>query len=240
MKLLIFFSTVLFLSFVFLFSPGVVSAEGDCELNYEDFGLKCQPIADCGDSAEITAQTQKHHSDVGQGSLVVQSGKTVITGQCADANQVCCFKTGSATSGSAAGTSFEKPTSGNTDSFVPTKPDKYLGPLPPCAWAGTCRGINDVLSVAVKWGSRIFGFIGSMAFVMFVYGGFMMMISMGNAERVKKGTDIMVAAVVGLIIAFSAYLIVGFILDAIGVTDPQFRAVDKISAVFDLVGDRFL
>ena len=69
----------------------------------------------------------------------------------------------------------------------------------------------------MKYGTNVFGLVGAMAFVMFVIGGFTMIFSMGNAERVKKGRDILVAAVVGMIIVFSAYLIVKFLLDALNV-----------------------
>ena len=79
--------------------------------------------------------------------------------------------------------------------------------------------------VLVKLCQRIFGFIVIFAFVMFVYGGFTWIFSCGNTEKVKKGRDVLVAAVVGLTIAFSAFLLVDFILDALGVTS-SFRGID--------------
>ena len=57
------------------------------------------------------------------------------------------------------------------------------------------------------------------AFVFFIYGGFTMITSFGSAEKVKKGRDILLAAVVGMIIAFSAYLLINFIISALGVAD---------------------
>ena len=44
-----------------------------------------------------------------------------------------------------------------------------------------------------------------------------MILSFGSAEKVKKGRDILVAAVVGMIIAFGAVLLIKFVLDALGV-----------------------
>lgn len=104
------------------------------------------------------------------------------------------------------------------------KPPGYKGPLPDCVWREDCRDVNDFITLIINWGDNLFALIGSLAFVMFVYGGFMMIFSAGNAEHVKKGQQILVAAVVGLIIAFSAYLLIRFILDALDVSAP-YRAI---------------
>lgn len=108
------------------------------------------------------------------------------------------------------------------------KPPGYTGPLPDCAFDGSCKNINDLLQLLINWGQMIFKIIGSVAFVAFVYGGFNWVLSMGNAERVKKGRDIMIAAVVGLIIAFSAYLMIDFFLDTLQVSEAlQGVSLDK-------------
>ncbi|MBU2542672.1 pilin, partial [Patescibacteria group bacterium] len=98
------------------------------------------------------------------------------------------------------------------------------GALPPCAFSGTCRNVNDLVQLIVNFGAGLFAIIGSFAFAFFVYGGFTIVTSFGNAERVKKGKDIMVAAVVGMIIAVSAYLLVEVLLDALKVA-PAFRGI---------------
>jgi len=43
-----------------------------------------------------------------------------------------------------------------------------------------------------------------------------MVFSFGNAEKFKKGQSVLVAAVIGLIITFSASFMVGFLLDLLG------------------------
>ncbi len=98
------------------------------------------------------------------------------------------------------------------------------GNIPACAFSGTCRNINDLLQLIINFGANMFAIIGSFAFAFFIYGGFTMIISFGNAEKVKKGRDIMVAAVVGLVISLSAYLLIDFILEALKVTDT-FRGI---------------
>lgn len=103
-------------------------------------------------------------------------------------------------------------------------PADYTGPLPPCAFSGTCRSVNDLLQLLINFGKGMFAVLGSVAFAFFVYGGFTMILSMGNAEKQKKGQQILVAAVIGLVIAFSAYMLINFMLDALGVA-PDFRGI---------------
>ena len=70
----------------------------------------------------------------------------------------------------------------------------------------------------------IFRIIGTVAFVLFIAGGFVMITSFGNAEKFKKGRDILIAATVGLIIAFSAFFLVRELLDILGVAN-EFRGL---------------
>ncbi|MEK7084390.1 MAG: pilin, partial [Patescibacteria group bacterium] len=104
------------------------------------------------------------------------------------------------------------------------QPPKGSRLLPPCAFDGTCQNINDILEVAIKYGKFAFGMIGALAFIMFVYGGLMMILSMGSPERVKTGRNALIAAVVGLVVAFSAYLLIDFVLDAFRVSEG-FRGI---------------
>lgn len=98
-------------------------------------------------------------------------------------------------------------------------PPGYNGVLPTCAFRGDCNSLNDLLVLAVNVGKFVFQFIGVAAFAMFVLGGFFMITSFGNAEKFKKGQEILVAAIVGMIISFGAYLLINFILDALQVSD---------------------
>lgn len=57
------------------------------------------------------------------------------------------------------------------------------------------------------------GIVGSLALLMFIYGGFTWMLASGNAEAVTKGRNILIWATIGLIIIFSAYALVKFVLE---------------------------
>ena len=70
---------------------------------------------------------------------------------------------------------------------------------------------RKIIGMAVSGAMSI---LGSLALAMFVYGGFIWMLSRGNPEKVKKGTDILTWAFIGLIIIFSSYAIVSFIMGA--------------------------
>lgn len=62
------------------------------------------------------------------------------------------------------------------------------------------------------------GLSGSVALLMFMYGGVMWLTSGGNAERVERGKKIFTWATIGLVIIFGAYAILSAIFGAIGAT----------------------
>lgn len=63
------------------------------------------------------------------------------------------------------------------------------------------------------------GLVGSIALLMFIYGGFVWMFSMGNTSKVQKGKDILIWSTAGLVVIFSAYALVKFVLkNVLGLT----------------------
>jgi amino acid transporter len=93
--------------------------------------------------------------------------------------------------------------------------------------AGTCttgivtldNPLGDIKSPQALVGqviNSIFGIVGSLALVMFIYGGFLWLTSAGSAEQVKKGKDIFIWAVIGLVVIFSAYSLVRFVIQGVG------------------------
>ncbi len=69
----------------------------------------------------------------------------------------------------------------------------------------------DTLSDVPTIIGRIIGaglaFIGTLFFVLIVYGGFIWMMARGNEQEVAKAKELITAAVIGLIIVLSAYAI---------------------------------
>lgn len=64
--------------------------------------------------------------------------------------------------------------------------------------------------------NAVLGVVGSLALLMFVFGGLTWMTSGGSAEKIKKGRDILVWAAIGLIVVFSAYGLVRVLILGVG------------------------
>jgi len=64
--------------------------------------------------------------------------------------------------------------------------------------------------------NSILGIVGSLALVMFIYGGLIWMTSSGSSDKVKQGRDIILWAAIGLVIIFSAYGLVRFVIQGVG------------------------
>ncbi|HBV57885.1 MAG TPA: hypothetical protein DEB73_01290 [Candidatus Magasanikbacteria bacterium] len=104
-------------------------------------------------------------------------------------------------------------------SKLPTEKSAFL---PDCVYfEGTlfekdcgCRNVNIFVDFLVKYANGMFFFVGGGALLFFVYGGFVILTAAGG-ERVKKGKDIIVAAVIGLIIIFTAQVGLKFVLKAL-------------------------
>ena len=71
----------------------------------------------------------------------------------------------------------------------------------PCSFADFTTLVNNVLHFT------LFNIALPLAVVMFVWGGILIMTSGGSEGKVKKGKDIITGTVVGLLIAFGAWLI---------------------------------
>jgi len=78
--------------------------------------------------------------------------------------------------------------------------------------------LNDIMRMGLNVVDIILGVVGSLALLMFVYGGIMMLISAGNSDKVSKAKGIIIAAVIGLGIVFASYLIIEFVMGALGVS----------------------
>jgi len=65
----------------------------------------------------------------------------------------------------------------------------------------------------------VLGVVGSLALVIFIYGGFVWMTAAGNTERITKGKNILIWATLGLVVIFASYAIVHFVIfEGIGAT----------------------
>jgi len=86
-----------------------------------------------------------------------------------------------------------------------------LGTLPKCAKLGTCNSPNDIVVIVSNAAGSIFKYIGAIVFAFFVFGGGLMVLSFGNAERIKKAQGTLRYALIGFILFVSAFLIMTII-----------------------------
>ena len=93
-----------------------------------------------------------------------------------------------------------------SSAITPSKPVSLDNPL-----TGQ-TGASNVNSLIGQIINGILGIVGSLALVMFIYGGFVWMTAAGNNERVTKGKDILIWAALGLVIIFTSYALVKFVL----------------------------
>lgn len=98
-------------------------------------------------------------------------------------------------------------TSVNADGFLPTTGTYETGDY----------SLNDMVSVAVIIAKWLLGIVGSLALLMFIYGGVIFLISAGNSEQVKKGQQIILGAIIGLIIVFTSYSIINLVFTSLGI-----------------------
>ena len=94
------------------------------------------------------------------------------------------------------------------------------------AYAGFLDGVNapvssdfstwdGVLGKAYELLNFLVPFSALVAVVMIIVGGYSLMTAMGDPDKIKRGSDIITAAVVGMILVFLSKLLVGFIIGTV-------------------------
>jgi hypothetical protein len=89
-----------------------------------------------------------------------------------------------------------------------------------CACCGECQ-LSSFLRLANQIMRLILGIAGSLALMMFVFGGAMIVGSGGNSSRVQKGKSILTNAVLGVIIVLLAYSAVSLFLSFFRLSPDQ-------------------
>jgi hypothetical protein len=88
-----------------------------------------------------------------------------------------------------------------------------------CRDSGKCQ-LTDMIQIFVNISIAILAVSGSIALLMFFYGGFTWVTSMGNPKKIEEGKNIIVRAVIGLAIIFGSYALVNFVIAAISGQSP--------------------
>ena len=91
------------------------------------------------------------------------------------------------------------------------------GAIPDCTKVGDCADVSIFVITLINLAKFLFSIIGAVFFLVLVYGGVVWMTAFGSQEKIKKGKDVVVAAFIGLVIAFTAYMLVHYASIALGV-----------------------
>lgn len=73
-----------------------------------------------------------------------------------------------------------------------------------------CFDVTVFVELMLQIINYLFGIIGALALGAFVYGGFVLILSQGSQEKVSQGTGAMINAVIGIVIAFSGYVLITY------------------------------
>jgi hypothetical protein len=76
-------------------------------------------------------------------------------------------------------------------------------------------GTTDIPSIIGRVIKALLGLSGAAALLMFVWGGFLWLISRGEPAQVTKGKDTLKWATIGLVVIFSAYILVNAVINAL-------------------------
>ena len=105
----------------------------------------------------------------------------------------------------------------NTSGGVNGQADNTGGPCGTSSPSTLCNPLHttDPYVLIGRIIGVILGLVGSLALVMFIYGGIIWMTSGGSADKVKKGREAILWSVIGMAVIFASYGLTQFLLNTI-------------------------
>ena len=79
-----------------------------------------------------------------------------------------------------------------------------------CIGSGNCS-VSDMIDLAINLTRFMAGLIGSVALLFFILSGIKMLTSSGDSTKISSAKQMMVQTIIGMVVFFSAYLIVDFV-----------------------------
>lgn len=96
--------------------------------------------------------------------------------------------------------------------------------LPACILAdkldlnSACGDVTIFVKLMLDIVNYLLSFVGGLALLFFIYGGFVLIFSSGAPDKVTQGKEILMSALLGLVVAFCGYVLVSFLGDAVGIS----------------------
>lgn len=104
---------------------------------------------------------------------------------------------------------------------------------PDCRVQGNCS-ICEIIGTAIYIFKWVMGMLGGAVLLLFVWHGFSLIISAGEAEKVKKARDGLVHTLIGLAIVFGSWLIVNVVIVTLANPDGTASLIGGgIGTIFD-------
>lgn len=79
---------------------------------------------------------------------------------------------------------------------------------------GNPLGTTSIPDIIGRVINTFLGISGSLALLMFVYGGFTWIVSGGAPDKIKQGKDTLLWAAIGIVFIFSSYALISFLIKA--------------------------
>ncbi len=110
---------------------------------------------------------------------------------------------------------YNAPPSGSTPTNSPVVGPGGSRGAPAPTLPNPLGGTTDVRTIIARVINAALGISGSLALLMFIWGGMLWLTSGGSPERIQKGKNTIVWAVLGLVLIFGSYAILNFVLGTI-------------------------
>ena len=84
-----------------------------------------------------------------------------------------------------------------------------------------CKGddgcnLSDFEPMIVNAANMILGVSGAITLLFFIYGGVVLLTSAGASDRVTQGRTILTNSIIGLLVIFSSFVIIQFVVGTLG------------------------
>lgn len=166
--------------------------------NCKDSVCLCNKSSECPDGKYCGAAKGNCLEKVGENG-VCEDKEQCLSGE-------CVIKPGEKTGTCTKPTAPVAP-AGGTGGPAPKQPDILL--VNPLNEADPSAIIGRVIAYVI-------GLTGSLALIMFMYGGALWIFSGGNDKNIQKGKDTLIWAAIGMAFVFTSYIIVKFVMKMLG------------------------
>ncbi len=102
----------------------------------------------------------------------------------------------------------------------------------------TALGGMDLKQIIANIINIFLGFLGIIAVILILYGGFLWMTSKGNAEQVQEAKQLIISAIIGLVIILSSYAIASFVISSLGEATGVSESEDEYEGAINI--DNFM